>query len=108
MLGVIVMARDPQVVEMARAGCRDAGRPVTITASVAELVEAMHAVEWSDLVIERDHVEAEAAVEQLSRIVGTRRVLCVVRDAGTMPLRSADAMILGSMLRRAIVDLATP
>jgi diguanylate cyclase (GGDEF)-like protein len=108
MLGVIVMARDPQVVEAARAGCRDAGRPVTVTASVAELVEAMHAVEWSDLIIERDHVEAEAAVEQLSRIVGTRRVLCVVRDAGTMPLRSADAMILGSMLRRAIVDLATP
>ena len=108
MQGVIVFTRDPAVGEAARTACRIVALPLAVAGHLAELAQATHAIEWSELVIDREHPDSAAAVSQVGALSGERRLICVLRDASVSPLPGSHVVALAPVIGRTLVELATP
>jgi serine/threonine-protein kinase len=108
MQGVIVFTRDPGMAEAARNACRIVALPLAVAGHLAELAQSTHGIEWSELVIDREHPDAAAAASQVGALSGERRLICVLRDVSVSPLPGSHVVVLAPVLGRTLVELATP
>jgi serine/threonine-protein kinase len=104
MQGVIVYTRDSVIAEAARAACRNTRGPVVVVDDLGALANALHSVEWMELVIDRDTAGAAEAAATAGAL-GDRRVISVVRDPTATAVTGTDVVVLAPVIGRALAEL---